>query len=134
MTIPEIKDLKRAIIDLHKFCNGGAVRQEKGKIDKFGTGFCVDGRRKMCGDHHVWYDTHIGYYGSSSAYSQIELPSSTHNVFWKCFDEYLNEHEDEILNAVCGKMQTRLLKERAAVDAEINRLSKLMEDVDNMED
>lgn len=47
MSINEVKELKRAIVDLHKFCNGGAIREKKGDIDKYGTGFNVDGRRKM---------------------------------------------------------------------------------------
>lgn len=129
MNIKEIKELKRAIVDLHKFCNGGAIRTRQGDIDKYGTGFNVDGRRKMSGSHSVYYDTHYGYYGNSSAYSQIELPQSTHNLFWECFDEYLNEHQDQILNAVCQKMQLRLSKETATLQEEINRLTTLMNDL-----
>lgn len=130
MNIKEIKELRRAIVDLHKFCNGGAIRAKQGDIDKYGTGFNVDGRRKMSGSHTVYYDTHYGYFGNSSAYPQIELPQSTHDVFWKCFDEYLNEHEDQILNAVCQKMQRRLSKETATVQEEINRLTTLMNDLE----
>ena len=61
------------------------------------NGFNVDGRRKMSGSHSVYYDTHYGYYGDSSAYPQIELPPSTHDIFWKCFDEYFNEYQDQII-------------------------------------
>lgn len=129
MNIKEIKELKKAIVDLHKFCNGGAIRTRQGDIDKYGTGFNVDGRRKMSGSHTIYYDTHYGYYGNSNAYSQIELPQSTHDVFWKCFDEYLNEHQDQILDAVCQKMQLRLSKEIATVQEEINRLTTLMNDL-----
>lgn len=130
MNIKEIKELKHAIVDLHKFCNGGAIRTKQGDIDKFGTGFNVDGIRKMSGSHTIYYDTYYGYYGNSNAWSQIVLPQSTHDVFWKCFDEYLNEHEDQILNAVCQKMQLRLSKETATVQEEINRLTTLMNDLE----
>lgn len=130
MTIKEIKELQRAIVDLHKFCNGGAIRTRQGDIDKYGTSFNVDGRFKMSGSHTVYYDTHYGYYGNSSAYPQIELPQSTHNIFWQCFDEYLNEHQDKILNAVCQKMQLILSKETDTVQEEINRLTTLMNDLD----
>lgn len=129
MEIVEIKDLKRAIVDLHKFCNGGAIRTQKGNIDKYGTGFNVDGRRKMSGSHSIYYDTYYGYYGDSSAYPQIELPQSTHDLFWKCFDEYLNEHQDQILNAICQKMQLRLNREAGTIQVEINRLTSLMNDL-----
>ncbi|MCR4849059.1 MAG: hypothetical protein K5920_09465 [Bacteroidales bacterium] len=132
MKIGEIKELKRAIVDLHKFCNGGAIRERKGDIDKYGTGFNVDGRRKMSGSHTIYYDTHYGYYGNSSSYSQIELPSSTHEIFWKCFDEYLNEHQDEILNAVCKKMQLRLSKETDTIKEEIDHLTTLMNELDDI--
>jgi hypothetical protein len=130
MDIKEIKELKKAIVDLHKFCNGGAIRKKQGNIDKYGTGFNVDGRRKMSGSHTIYYDTHYGYFGNSCAYPQIELPPSTHDIFWKCFDEYLNEHQDQILNSVCQKMQLRLSKETATVQEEINRLTTLMNDLD----
>lgn len=130
MNIKEIKELKRAIDDLHKFCNGGAIREQQSNIDKYGTGFNVDGRRKMSGSHSVYYDTHYGYYGNSNAYSQIELPQSTHNLFWKCFDEYLNEHQDQILNIICQKMQLKLSEEMNIVQEEINRLTTLMNDLD----
>lgn len=130
MKINEIKELKKAIVDLHKFCNGGAIRREKGNIDKYGTGFNVDGRSSMSGRHTVWYDTYYGSYGNSIVYTQIELPSSTHELFWKCFDEYLNEHQDKILNAVCQKMQLRLSKETSTIQEEIDRLTTLMNDLD----
>ena len=130
MKINEIKELKKAIVDLHKFCNGGAIRQKKDNIDKYGTGFNVDGRRKMSGSHTVYYDTHYGYYGNSSTFPQIELPSSTHELFWKCFDDYLNEHQDEILNAVCQKMQFRLSKETDTIQEEISNLTTLLNDLD----
>ena len=136
MDIEEIKELKRAIIDLHKFCNGGAIRQQEDGIGKYGidkygtTGFNVDGRRNMSGRHTVYYDTQYGYYGHSSVYTQIELPLSTHELFWKCFDEYLNEHQDQILNAVCQKMQLRLNKETSTIQKEIDRLTTLMNDLD----
>lgn len=132
MNINEVKELKRAIVDLHKFCNGGAIREKKGDIDKYGTGFNVDGRRKMCGTHTIYYDTHYGYYGNSNAYIQIELPSSTHEIFWKCFDEYLNEHQDEILNGVCKKMQLRLSKETDTIKKEIDNLTTIMNDLDDI--
>lgn len=130
MDIKEIKELKRAIVDLHKFCNGGAIRSKQGDIDKYGTGFNVDSSKKMSGSHTVSYDTYYGYFGDSGAYTQIELPQSTHNLFWKCFDEYLNEHQDQILNAVCQKMQLRLSKETAIIQEEIDRLTSLMNDLD----
>ena len=130
MDIKEIKELKRAIVDLHKFCNGGAIRKKQGDIDKYGTGFNVDDRGKMSGSHSIYYGTHYGYYGDSSVYTQIELPQSTHNLFWKCFDEYLNEHQDQILNAVCQKMQLRLSKETATIQEEIDRLTTIMNDLD----
>lgn len=130
MNIKEIKELKQAIVNLHKFCNGGAIRTRQGDIDKYGTGFNVDGRRKMSGSFTVYYDTHYGYYGNSSAYPQIELPQSTHEIFWKCFVEYLNEHQDKILNAVCQKMQLRLTKETVTIQEEISRLTTLMNDLD----
>jgi hypothetical protein len=132
MNINEIKELKRAIVDLHKFCNGGAIRKTQGNIDKCGTGFNVDGRRKMSGSHTIYYDTHYGYYGNSNASSQIELPQSTHEIFWKCFDEYLNEHQDQILNGICQKMQLRLSKETATIQEEIDRLTTLMNDLDEI--
>lgn len=132
MKISEIKDLKCDIVKLHKFCNGGAERKPHGDVDKVGTGFNVDGRRKMCGTHTVWYDTHIGYYGNSNAYPQIELSDSSHALFWRCFDEYLNENEDAILNAVCNKMARELRKQQDVVEEEIKRLSGMMEEINNI--
>ena len=130
MNIKEIKELKRAIVNLHKFCNGGAIRRKQGNIDKYGTGFNMNGCGKMSGSHNICYDTNYGYFGDSSTYTQIELPQSTHSLFWKCFDEYLNEHQDQILNAVCQKMQLRLSKETATIQEEIDRLTSLMNDLD----
>lgn len=47
MNMQEIKELNRAIVELHKFCNGGAIRTKQGDIDKYGTGFNVDGRSNL---------------------------------------------------------------------------------------
>ena len=132
MKIGELKDLKCDIVKLHKFCNGGAERTEHGNVDKVGTGFNVDGRRMMCGKHVVWYDTRIGYYGNSNASSQIELHESSHALFWKCFDEYLNENEDAILNAVCNKMAREMRKQQDVVEEEIKRLRDMMDEINEI--
>lgn len=132
MKIGELKNLKEDIVKLHKFCNGGAERKEHGDIDKVGTGFNVDGRRMMCGQHVVWYDTRIGYYGNSSAYPQIKLNESSHALFWKCFDEYLNENEDTILNAVCNKMAREMQNQQDVVEEEIKRLRDMMNEINNI--
>ena len=134
MTIKEIKELQLAVVKLNKFCHGGAIRRERGNIDKFGTGFNVDGRRKMCGTYTLFYDTHYGYYGYSDCSSQIELPSSTHSLFWECFKEYLNEHQDEVLDAVCQKMQKSLSEETGAIQEEIDRLNALKADLEKIKE
>ena len=133
MKLEEIKNLKEDIVALHKFCNGGAQRKPHDNVDKVGTGFNVDGRRQMCGQHAVWYDTHIGKYGNSDAWAQIKLHESSHALFWKCFDEYLNENEDAILNAVCNKMAREMQKQQGVVEAEIKRLQDMITEINSIE-
>ena len=127
MKLSEVKELKQAVDALYKHANGGAIRERKGNIDKYHAAFNCDGRWKMCGEHKVFYDSNYGYYGNSSCYSQIELPQSTWPIFWKYFDEYLNENKDTILNAVCAKMRDALCKETDVIQDEIDKLTMFMD-------
>lgn len=125
--ITEIYELDRAIKALEKFCTGGAIRHEipKRNIDKCHAEFNRDDRFSMAGKHTVFYSSNIGYYGSSDCSKQIELPQSCRELFWKCFDSYLNEHQDEILLAICKKMKVALAEDNAVVKAKIEELTAL---------
>ena len=125
--ITEIRELDRAIKDLEKFCTGGAIRHEipSRNIDKCHAEFNRDDRFSMAGKHTIFYSSNYGYYGNSNCSTQIELPQSCRELFWKCFDRYLNEHQDEILLAICKKMKAALAEDNAVVKEKIEELTAL---------
>ena len=128
-SIKEIHELHKAIQDLHKFCNGGAVRKEKGNLDKCHAEFNRDDRFSMAGTHKVFYSSNVGYYGNIDCYTQIELPESTRGLFWRCFDEYLNDNQDTILNDICQRMRLALSAEASTIVDEIGRLQELVKSI-----
>ncbi len=125
--ITEIYELDRAIKALEKFCTGGAIRKEipARNIDKCHAEFNYDNRYSMAGSHTVFYSSNYGYYGDSNCRTQIELPQSCRELFWKCFDSYINEHQDEILLAICKKMKVALAEDNAVVKQKIEELTAL---------
>lgn len=125
--ITEIYELDRAIKALEKFSTGGAIRKPvpKRNIDKCHAEFNRDDRFSMAGNHTVYYSSNYGYYGDSSCYTQIELPKSCRALFWECFDSYLNEHQDEILLAICKKMKVALAEDNDVVKEKIEELTAL---------
>lgn len=128
-TIKEVRELDGAIKDLEKFCSGGAIRHEEGNIDKCHAEFNRDERFSMVGTHRVFYSSNVGYYGSSDCYTQIELPESCRNLFWKCFDQYLNEHQDAILIDICKRMKFELAADINVVKEKIDELTALYNDL-----
>lgn len=128
-SIKEVRELDRAIKGLEKFCSGGAIRQEEGNIDKCHAEFNRDERFSMAGTHRVFYSSCVGYFGSSDCYTQIELPESCRNLFWKCFDQYLNEHQDAILHDICKRMKFALAADINVVKGEIDKLTALYNDL-----
>lgn len=133
-TIKEIYELDRAIKALEKFSTGGAIRKEipERSIDKCHAAFNRDDRFSMAGKHPVFYSSNYGYYGDSSCYTQIELPESCHKLFWRCFDEYLNEHQDEIFLAICKKMKVALAEDNAVVKEKIEELTALYDELNGV--
>ena len=79
----------------------------------------------MAGRHTVFYSSNYGYYGDSGCYKQIELPESCRGLFWQSFDKYLNEHQDEILLAICKKMKAALAEDNDVVKQKIEELTAL---------
>ena len=134
MQLNEIKKLNTAIQDLRKFASGGAVRKEQGRIDKFGTGFNLDNRFAMCCDHRISYDTWRGSFGNSDCDRQLRLDCCVAPIFWKCFDEYLNDHQDEILLAVARKMEMQMSKEVDVVKKEIKELNEFVDALENVKE
>ena len=133
--ITEIYELDRAIKALEKFCTGGAIRHAlpSRDIDKCHAEFNRDNRFSMAGAHTVFYSSNIGYYGNSNCSSQIELPQSCRELFWKCFDRYLNEHQDEILLAICKKMKVALAEDNEVVKQKIEELTALYNELNGEE-
>lgn len=131
MTPNEILEVKRSCDNLYKFCNGGAIRYESGKIDKFGTGFNRDGRFSLAGEHKISYDSWVGSYGCSDCSTQIKFRDDTARfIFWQSFDEYLNEHQDEILNEICKKINKKLSTETDSIKKKISELNELLASLD----
>ena len=127
-----LKDINR----LKNFANGGYLNaigrpngenEENPNIDKFGRGFNKDERFCAAGTHKLFYSSKRGYFGSSDCYEIISIDNK--ELFWNCFDQYLNQHQDEILNAVADLMQIELQKNIDVLKDERDRINNVIEEL-----
>ena len=133
-TIEELREWNDDIKKLKAFSSGGAKRIPNGNMDKVATGFNRDDRFAMCGKHTLTYDTKIGYSGDSGCTTQISLHGNTDKLFWRNFDAYLNEHQDEILMGVAKKMEKEMAREIAVVEERIKTLNAFMTELQGIND
>ncbi len=96
-------------------------------VDKYGMGFNQDERFSACNAHRIWFDTHKGYFGSSSCSRLLSISNA--ELFWKSLDKYLNEHQEEIFQFISNEFKKELAKKVSQIDEEITSLTKLKEDV-----
>lgn len=136
MTPEQMMSTLRDINRLKNFANGGywnaidrpnKTDNPKSKVDKYGRGFNGDARFSGLGSHTLFYFSKRGYYGCSDCYTILELDDT--KLFWNCFDEYLNKHQDEILNAVADIMQMKLQKEIDVLKQERDRINSVIDEL-----
>ena len=127
-----LKDINR----LKNFVNGGYLNaigrpngenEENPNIDKFGRGFNKDDRFNACSPHTIRYNSWKGTYGNSGSTSILSIGSEI--LFWRCFDQYLNQRQDEILNAVADLMQIELQKNIDVLKDERDRINNVIEEL-----
>ncbi len=134
MTVDDMMSTLKDINRLKNFVNGGylnAIGRPNGEdeynptIDKFGRGFNKDDRFNACPTHTIRYNSWKGIYGNSGCSSILSIGNDT--LFWRCFDQYLNQHQDEILNAVADLMQIELQKNIDVLKDERQRISNTID-------
>lgn len=94
------------------------------RVDKYGRGFNTDDRFSGLGTHKLFYASKYGFYGSSDTYTMLSIGNT--DLFWGCFDDYLNQHQDEILNAVADLMQKELQTSIDVLKEERNRIAEII--------
>ena len=98
--------------------------------DKHGLGFNLDDRFNAARSHSVSFDSWKGYYGNSSCSSYLRDIYNT-DKFWKYFDEYLNDHKEEILNYISYKFNDEIIKNVDVIKGEIDDLNNIIKELDN---
>lgn len=131
-TIQDINKLKN-------FANGGydkaiqtptELHNNYSEIDKFGRGFSTEGGNiSACFPHKLYYNSWRGHYGDSSVGRILTI--SNGELFWSCFDQYLNQHQDEILNAVADLMRIELQKGIDVLKKERDRINSVIDELIN---
>lgn len=96
-------------------------------VDKYGMGFNQDERFSACNAHRIWFDSHKGYFGSSSCHQLISIRND--DLFWKAFIKYLNARQEEIFQFIAKEFKNELAKRVSQIDNEIATLTKLKEEV-----
>lgn len=118
-------DIKRIEKFFDKENDSYMCNAKDSSCDKYGRGFNKDSRFSATGDtHKVSYDSWKGYFGDSNCRNQLNINSK--ELFWKCFDEYLNEHQAEIMLAIADKMKKELSANTNVLVKEIQRLQETL--------
>lgn len=133
MTPQSIIEAKRDIKAIREFAVPGANEKylkENPQIDKHGYGFNIDGRFDAAGKHTVSYDSWLGKYGNSGSSTWLDISSK--ELFWKCFDAFLNRHQDTILAGVADLMAAEVKKNVDELQKKIDELNKTIEEIENM--
>lgn len=136
-TINDVKLLMVDVKHLRHFANGGyeqAIESPKGlhradqNIDKYGRGFNkARDNFSAAGQHFLTYSSWKGYYGDSGCTTILSL--NQREIFWNCFDKYINEHQDEILNGIADIMEKELQSSIDVIVQERDLLTKMIEEV-----
>ena len=129
MNIEDIKRAKSDVEDIRKFvATYDEFLKTHSDCDKHARGFQVDDRFTACKKHNVWYSSYRGYYGNSSSSSWLSILNS--DVFWQCFDQYLNLHQDEILLGVAELIETVIKKNVNVIKEQRDSLNSLIEELE----
>ena len=138
MTAEQMMSTLKDINRLENFANGGywkAIDRPNKKdnpdsnVDKYGRGFNKDDRFNACPPHTIRYNSWRGYYGNSGSSSILSIGNES--LFWRCFDDYLNEHQDEILKAVANRMRIELQKDIDVLKSERDRIDGVIDELTN---
>jgi hypothetical protein len=130
--IENIKEIARDAKALAEFCEKYPRRLEDYKklhegtdVDKYGMGFNQDDRFKACKEQRIWFDSHMGYFGSSDCHNLLNVKNE--GLFWTAFIKYLNSHQEDIFNFISMEFKKELANRVCQIDDEIARLAKLKE-------
>jgi hypothetical protein len=93
--------------------------------DKHGFGFNLDARFRETSDHKVSFDSWHGWFGNSGCSSWV-CANLDSEVFWRCFDRYLNDHVYTIMLGVADLMEAEAQKNIEMLRAEKDRLNELI--------
>jgi hypothetical protein len=125
MEYSDFLELKDDLENVKYFLEKG-YHEPKGKVDKVGVGFNVDGRFKACDGIELHYDSYRGSYGCSDCSTQLRIDNSKR--FWKYFLMYLNENQFSILDFIADKMKEEMGKNTDAIKKKIAELNQILED------
>lgn len=136
-TITDVKKLMLDVNRLRNFANGGynkaiespkELHHERQSIDKYGRGFNTNFYNYLAAqEHKVTYSSWKGYFGDSSCSTILKI--GCNELFWECFDKYLNEHQDEVLNGIADMMEKELQSSIDVIVQERDLLNKMIEEV-----
>lgn len=136
--IDEIKSVYSDMLKLKEFHKKHPTRIEEylqisktREIDKYGFGFCRDDRFSAVGKHSVSFDSWKGYFGSSDCTRLLVVGNP--ELFWRAFDKYLNQHQEEILQYIASEFKRELDKRRTEINDAISSLIKLKKTIDGEE-
>ena len=98
--------------------------------DKHDLGFNRDNRFRALKTHNVSLDSWKGFYGDSSSCTYLSNICNE-DKFWRYFDNYLNEHKEEILNYISNKFNDAIKTNINVIEEKVKNLNKLIEEVNN---
>lgn len=135
--IEEIKEIARDANALAEFHEKYPRRledytrlHEGTTVDKYGMGFNQDDRFSACKEKRIWFDSHMGYFGSSDCHNILNIKNE--GLFWAAFIKYLNVHQEDIFQFISKEFKIELANRMSQIDDEIARLAKLKEVVQSI--
>lgn len=127
----DIDQLKRVVASvgrLREFFAPEYVHEflaENHDCDKHGFGFNMDARFAETSFHKLSFDSWHGWFGNSGCTTWLHANLDS-EVFWRCFDRYLNDHVYTIMLGVADLMEAEAQKNIEMLRAEKDRLNELI--------
>ena len=131
MDLKEIKKLNRDAKTLDTFFKRYNEKISEPTCDKYEAKFNGDDRWCFAGKHAISFNTRYGYYGNSSCSTFDTI--SNDKLFWKFFDEFVNDKKEEIFKYISDKFKKEIKKNTQVIEEEITELNNFLTEIKNGE-
>lgn len=95
--------------------------------DKYHFEFNIDDRFESCGKHTMFLSTKIGWFGNSGSTRSFDIDKSHRDKFWKYFDDYCNNHIQEIMEYIANKFMKNAIDNLDILKNEAISLNEIIE-------